>query len=211
VAEHLEPDFLPSVALLLKRAGALERVSGVDVLAVSRLPVFQSRTWRRAIAEFLRWSGSTPDPWGGASVFDLLLGHGPSGARALFEAYRHDRLERAGSFEEAEAQLEAVRTVVSMAAYWLHVIAWDLRDAPRLSAEEFRSRLGGRGNGSPDRTPQRRSDVVDRFMREDAPRPAERLSAPGVPVFPGESGMPSLWKSAPSPPEPAPPRRRSRT
>jgi len=54
VSDPGTPDFLPSIAHLLKRAGALERVTGIDVQAVSRLPVFQSRNWRRAIAEFLR-------------------------------------------------------------------------------------------------------------------------------------------------------------
>jgi hypothetical protein len=196
-------ELLPSVEQILKRAGALERIAGVDVLAVSRLPVFQSHSWKRSIAEFLRWSGSTPDPWNSASVFDLLLCHGPAGARALFEAYRHDRLERAASFEEAEAQLEAVRTVVSMAAYWLHVIEWDLRDALRLSAEEFRNRRRGRwtdlGGAAPresvsrDRAEPRLSDLSERFLRED--------TDPGVPVFPGEPAGPSLWKSAPEKPK----------
>ncbi|MGH9366571.1 MAG: hypothetical protein ACRD3M_02715 [Thermoanaerobaculia bacterium] len=171
------PDFLPSIAHLLKRVGALERAKGIDLQAVSRLPVFQSRAWRRAIAEFLRWSGSTPDPWGGTSVFELLLCHGPSGARAIFEAYRHDRLERAATFEEAEAQLEAVRTVVSMAAYWLHLIVWDLRDAPRLSAEEFRNRRRSR-DGLAGREP------LEGLRRESS----------GAPLFPGDPTMPSLWK-----------------
>jgi hypothetical protein len=175
VSDAITPDFLPSIAHLLKRAGALDRIAGIDVQAVSRLPVFQSRAWRRAIAEFLRWSGSTPDPWGGASVFELLLCHGPSGARALFEGYRHDRLERAETFEEAEAQLEAVRTVVSMGAYWLHVIEWDLRDAPRLSAEEFRTRRRSRESNPGILSP----------AREDAP---------GVPRFPTDGTTPSLWK-----------------
>jgi hypothetical protein len=176
VSQSGETEYLPSIAHLLKRAGALEEVSGIDVQAVSRLPVFQSRAWRRAIVEFLRWSGSTPEPWGGASVFDLMLCHGPGGARALFEGYRHDRLERAASFEEAEAQLEAVRTVVSMAAYWLHVIEWDLRDAPRLSSEEFKNRQRG---------------------RESNPgfREAGRESGTGVPRFPTDPTMPSLWKT----------------
>jgi hypothetical protein len=189
-------EYLPSIAQVLKRAGALERVTGVDLQTVSRLPVFQSRAWKRAISEFLRWSGSTPDVWGNSSVFALVLCHGPAGGRALFEAYRHDRLERAETFEEAETQLEAVRTIVSMASYWIHAIAWDLREAPRLSAEEFRSmRRGSRGGGpGADRAvagPRRR----EAFEREetDSARRLGRTSS-GVPVFPADPSLPNLWK-----------------
>ncbi|MGE5276816.1 MAG: hypothetical protein ACM3SU_07465 [Acidobacteriota bacterium] len=201
-------DLLPSIAQILKRAGALEREPGVDVHEVSRLPVFHGRGWKRAIAEFLRWSGSTPDTWGSSSVFELLLCHGSAGARALFEAYRHDRLERASSFAEAQAQMEAVRAVVSMAAHWLHVISWDLQDAPRLSAEEFLSRQRASGTvgaaaapgpGSADVGDPRLADLVAQFLREESdPSSKGRYAAsPGIPVFPGESASPSLWKGQP--------------
>lgn len=194
-------DLLPSVAQILKRAGAFERAPGVDVQGVSRLPVFQSRSWKRAIGEFLRWSGSTPDAWGATSIFELLLCHGSAGARALFEAYRHDRLERAGTFQEASAQLEAVRTVISMAAYWLHVIDWDLRDAARLSSEEFQARRRTAWSAPAARP------VSDEPLSWSVPRPAATDAAgrpaPAipVPVFPGEAAMPSLWKTAPEKPE----------
>jgi hypothetical protein len=204
--EHSE--LLPSIVQILRRAGALERVPAGEIQGVSRLPVFQGRGWKRAIIEFLRWSGSTPDPWGSTSVFELLLCHGASGARALFEAYRHDRLERGASFEEAEAQLEAVRTVVSMAAYWLHVIEWDLRDAPRLSLEEYRSRRRGSREGVP-------REPIDRVWAEE-PDPSRRVrpSSSVNPVFPNESAAQSLWKNvsekAEIPVAPVPPRPRSR-
>ena len=201
-------DLLPSIAQILKRARALEREPGVDVHAVSRLPVFQSRGWKRSIAEFLRWSGSTPDTWGSSSVFELLLCHGSAGARALLEAYRHDRLERASSFAEAQAQMEAVRAVISMAAHWLHVISWDLQDAPRLSAEEFLSRRRGLGTvgaaaapgpNSADASDPRLAELVEQFLREESdPSSKGRYTASsGIPVFPGEPASPSLWKSPP--------------
>jgi hypothetical protein len=207
MSESGSSDLLPSVAQILKQAGALERMPGADLKAVSRLPVFQSTSWKRAIAEFLRWSGSTPEAWGSTSVFELILCHGPAGARALFEAYRHDRLERAASFEEAEAQLEAVRTIVSMAAYWVHVISWDLRDARRLSVEEFRNRHRTQGNGvanagregsSVDHGEPRLADMVEKLLYEErAPAGRARVSS-GVPVFPGDSVSPSLWRDAPA-------------
>lgn len=221
-------DLLPSIAQILKRAGALEREPGIDVHAVSRLPVFQSRGWKRAIAEFLRWSGSTPDTWGSSSVFELLLCHGSAGARALLEAYRHDRLERASSFAEAQAQMEAVRAVVSMAAHWLHVISWDLQDAPRLSAEEFLSRQRARGvvgaaptpgPSSADASDPRLAELVEQFLREESdPSSKGRYTgSSGIPVFPGEPANPSLWKSTPDkaekpekPAAPDPPRLRPR-
>ena len=220
-------DLLPSIAQILKRAGALEREPGIDVHEVSRLPVFQSRGWKRSIAEFLRWSGSTPDTWGGSSVFELLLCHGSAGARALLEAYRHDRLERASSFAEAQAQMEAVRAVVSMAAHWLHVISWDLRDAPRLAAEEFlsrqRERLPGTASasrpGDADARDPRLADLVEQFLREESDPSSKRRStvSSGIPVFPGEPANPSLWKSSPekaekpeTPEAPTPPRLRPR-
>jgi hypothetical protein len=222
-------DLLPSIAQILKRAGALEREPGVDVHEVARLPVFQSRGWKRAIAEFLRWSGSTPDTWGSSSVFELLLCHGSAGARALLEAYRHDRLERASSFAEAQAQMEAVRAVVSMAAHWLHVISWDLQEAPRLSAEEFLSRQRGRlpagtapapsRPGDADAPDPRLADLVEQFLREESdPSSKGRYTdSSGIPLFPGEPANPSLWKSPPDkaekpdkPTAPAPPRLRPR-
>ncbi len=192
------PEYLPSIAQVLKRAGALDRVGGVDLLVVSRLPVFHGRAWKRAISEFLRWSGTTPDLWGLSSVFQLVLCHGPSGARALFEAYRQDRLERSEDFEEADTQLEAVRTIVSMAAYWIHAISWDLRDAPRLSAEEFRIRRRGlriSDAGGTERSESRRSDSVRPTLLDEseAGRRASRPSL-GAPVFPADPSLPNLWK-----------------
>ncbi len=211
MAEPNIPELLPSVAQILKRAGALERDPGVDVQSVARLPVFQGRNWKRAIGEFLRWSGSTPEPWGGTSVFELLLCHGSAGARALFEAYRHDRLERAETFQEATSQLEAVRTVISMAAYWLHVISWDLRDA--------RAPLRGGIPGCPARAQGRRPSEPRRARA--SPVPAASRGAPtrsrsgatilgarpgrtssGVPIYPSDTTIPSLWKPAPEKREP---------
>jgi hypothetical protein len=203
VSDPEAPEYLPSIAQILKRAGALERVEGLDLQVVSRLPVFHGRAWKRAISEFLRWSGTTPDVWGHSSVFQLLLGHGPAGARALFAAYRHDRLERAETFEEADTQLEAVRTVVSMAAYWIHAIPWDLRDVPRLTEEEFRS--GRRpGNGIPaslERAPRQRAgarptDTIDRFSPEESEAGSRSSARPSsaVPVFPSDRPLPNLWK-----------------
>jgi hypothetical protein len=197
-------ELLPSIAQILREAGSLERVS-VDILAVSRLPVFQSTSWKNSIGEFLRWSGSTPDPWSASSVFDLLLCHGAGGARAIFEAYRRDRLERAASFEEAQTQLEAVRTVVSMAAYWQQAIPWDLREEPRLSPDEFRSRrldtrAGVGDNAASDAAPRDRGEAglrerADGPSNERTDAAAAGRSAPtGVPVFPQEPGEPTLWK-----------------
>jgi len=194
-------EYLPSIAQILKRAGAMARVGGIDLQIVSRLPVFQSRAWKRAISEFLRWSGTTPDVWASSSVFGLVICHGPVGAREIFEAYRHDRLERAETFEEAETQLEAVRTIVSMAAYWVHVIPWDLRDAPRLSLEDFRTRRqSGSGSLGADRAAERPgpriSDSIDRLRPAEADGLTRRptRTSTGVPVFPSDSAMPNLWK-----------------
>jgi hypothetical protein len=208
MADSNSSELLPSVAQILKRAGALERDPGVDVRAVARLPVFQGRNWKRAIGEFLRWSGSTPEPWGSTSVFELLLCHGSAGARALFEAYRHDRLERAEIFQEAQSQLEAVRTVVSMASYWLHVISWDLRDAARLSAEEFQAFRRGRKGGSVGaaaregfsgpRGEPRRSDLVEKFLSDEIDSRSGRAGlSPGIPIYPSDAAVPNLWKNAP--------------
>lgn len=188
-------DLLPSIAHLLKRVGALERAAGVDVLAVARLPVFQSQGWRRSIAQFLRWSGTTLDAGSGASVFELMLCHGPAGARAIFEAYRHCLLETGGSFAAADAELEALRVVVSMAARWVNVIGWDLQEAPRLSAEEFRSRSewGRRpAPAGPERqegvkdVDRRLSEIVQEVRRQDADR------APGA----GDPAAPGIWRGA---------------
>jgi hypothetical protein len=196
VSEPESPEYLPSIAQVLKRAGAPERIGSVDLQAVSKLPVFHGRAWNRAISEFLRWSGTTPEPWGLSSVFQLVLCHGRAGARALFEAYREDRLERAESFEEADTQLEAVRTIVSMASYWIHAIPWDLRDAPRLSVEEFRTRRRGiriTDAGVPERTEPRHSVRRPVLEESEAGRRASRPSS-GVPVFPADPSLPNLWK-----------------
>jgi hypothetical protein len=196
-------ELLPSVERLLKRAGALECILDVDVQAIWRLPVFQTHGWKRSIVEFLRWSGSTPDPGASSSVLRLVLGHGPAGARALFEAYRYDRLERAATFEEADAQLEAVRTIVNMAAHWVHAIDWDLRAAPRLSLEEFRNRRRGRldlVSSEPDvapgeQTDPRFSDLVEGLLRDPGDGSTRHESRPSAtPVYPAESSGSGLWK-----------------
>jgi hypothetical protein len=215
--EPRQPELLPSIADLLRRAGALERVPGVDAATVSRQPVFQSLAWRRSIAEFLRWSGTTPQPDGGASVFELVLGHGRAGARALFAAYRHDRLERAATFEEADAQLEAVRTLVNMAAHWVQAIDWDLHDAPRLSSEEFRGwRRGERRPSQATTSPGRAerngegelSDLVTRFLFEENERGSRETA---IPVFPNEGSPPKLWRSMTDEGDPDGPGPRRRT
>ena len=196
-------DLLPSVERLLARAGAREPVADVDANEICRLPAFRTDSWKRSIVEFLRWSGTTPDPKSGCSVFRLLLNHGPEGARALFEAYRRDRLERAATFEEADAQLEAVRTIVSMAAHWVHSIDWDLHAAPRLSLEEFQSLRRARPNGVPpagdglarERADSRFSDMVETLLREKGEPPPRRESRSGsIPVFPAEPPAAALWK-----------------
>jgi len=201
-------DLLPSVERLLARAGALGKVADVDAREICRLPVFQTAAWKRAIAEFLRWSGTTPDPSSASSVFRLMLDHGPVGARALFEAYRHDRLERGRTFEEADAELEAVRTVVNMAAHWTHAIDWDLHAAPRLSAEEFQLRRRARGNGfgtgdgpGAERAADSRfSDEVARLLRDggDGRDGVARIGArsSAAPVYPPDLARTALWKRA---------------
>jgi hypothetical protein len=189
-------ELLPSIAEILRRANALERVPGVDVQSVARLPVFSGRAWKRSIAEFLRWSGTTPEPWGATSVFELLLCHGPDGARALVAAYQLDRMERAETFAEAAADLEAVRTVISMAAHWLQAVPWDLRGVPRLNPEEFRPRprvaLAGPREGVAGAPKPRLSEIVEKFLREEV-EPRRRTTS--VPVFPTEPSAPNLWKN----------------
>jgi hypothetical protein len=199
-------EFLPSITQILQRANALERVTGVDVQAVARLPVFAGRAWKRSIAEFLRWSGTTPDAWGNTSVFELLLCHGPEGARAIVAAYQEDRLERAETFVEAAAELEAVRTVISMAAHWLQAIPWDLRGVPRLTAEEFRPRprvaMSGPREGVAGVPKPRISEMVEKFLREEVD-PRRRTSS-SVPVFPTDGTAPNLWKDVGSKPRKPP-------
>jgi hypothetical protein len=197
-------DLLPSVERLLARAGARDPVADVDANEICRLPAFSTDAWKRSIGEFLRWSGTTPDPKATSSVFRLVLNYGPAGARALFEAYRHDRLERAATFDEADAQLEAVRTIVSMAAHWVHAIDWDLRAAPRMSAEEFRAvrkaRPVGPGSGEgpgAERADPRFSDAVERLLRDPGEAPPRRESRASVPVFPTEPPTAALWKRPP--------------
>jgi hypothetical protein len=135
---------LPSISRLLKEVGALDLSGAVDFAAVSRQPVFGAEPWRKSISEFLRWSGSTLDVSGGASVFELILCHGRSGALALFKAFREHLVERGGSFDEVNRQLEALRTVVSMAAHWLRLIDWDLDQAEGLAPADFKVRQGER-------------------------------------------------------------------
>jgi len=199
-------EFLPSIAQILRRADALDRVPGVDVQAVARLPVFAGRAWKHSIAEFLRWSGTTPDAWGTTSIFELLLCHGPEGARAIVAAYQQDRVERAETFAEAAAQLEAVRTVVSMAAHWLQAIPWDLRGVPRLTPEDFRARpraaASGPREGVAGAPKPRISELVEKFLREEV-EPRRRTSS-AVPVFPTDSVSPNLWKDVPARPRKPP-------
>ncbi|HEY7112958.1 MAG TPA: hypothetical protein VIA45_08500 [Thermoanaerobaculia bacterium] len=189
-------EFLPSIAQILKRADALARVSGVDVQSVAGLPVFSGRAWKHSIAEFLRWSGTTPDPGGATSVFELLLCHGSEGARAIVAAYQEDRIERAETFAEAASQLEAVRTVISMASHWLHAIPWDLRGVPRLTPENFRARprvaIAPPREGIAGVAKPRISELVEKFLREEV-EPRRRASS-SVPVFPNDPASPNLWK-----------------
>ena len=201
-------DLLPSVERLLARAGALEGVGDVDAREMSGLPVFQTAAWKRSIAEFLRWSGTTPDTSSSSSVFRLMLDHGPAGARALFDAYRHDRLERSRNYEEADAELEAVRTIVNMAAHWLHLIDWDLHAAPRLSAEEFQLRRRARGNGfgtgdgpGAERADRRFSEAVEKLLRHGGAGPDGGVRHIGArpaaaPVYPPDLARTALWKRA---------------
>ena len=135
---------LPSISRLLRQVGALERSSAIDLAAVSRQPVFSAEPWRKSISEFLRWSGSTLDVAGSASAFELILCHGRLGALALFKAFREYLIERGGSFHEANARLEALRAIVSMAAHWLRSIDWDLDEIEGLAPADFQPRQGER-------------------------------------------------------------------
>jgi hypothetical protein len=137
-------NLLPSISRLLKNVGALDVPAAVDFAAVSRQPVFGAEPWRKSISEFLRWSGSTLDVSGDASVFELILCHGRSGALALFKAFREHLIERGGSFDEVNRQLEALRTLVTMAAHWLRLIDWDLDQVEGLTPADFKARQGGR-------------------------------------------------------------------
>lgn len=144
VKSEAPANLLPSISRLLKEVGALDLSGAVDFAAVARQPVFGSEPWRKSISEFLRWSGSTLDVSGGASVFELILCHGRVGALALFKAYREHLIERGGSIEEVNQRLEALRTVVSMAAHWLRLIDWDLSEAQGLAPADFSARQGER-------------------------------------------------------------------
>lgn len=138
VSEGPPESLLPSIALLLKEAGALARTQAVDTATLARQPVFTSDRWKESIGEFLRWSGTTLSPVGDGSLFELVLGHGRVGALAIYNAYRDYLMDRAGTLEAARAKLEAVRIIPSMAAHWLRLIHWDLDDAERLEAEDIR-------------------------------------------------------------------------
>lgn len=138
VSERSPESLLPSIALLLKEAGALARMPTVDTATLARQPVFLSDRWRESIAEFLRWSGTTLSPVGEGSLYELLLGHGRVGALAIYNAFRDYLMDRPGTLEAARAKLEAVRVIPSMAAHWLRLIDWDLDDAERLEAEDIR-------------------------------------------------------------------------
>lgn len=144
VNDEAPGNLLPSISRLLKEVGALDLWRAVDFAAVSRQPVFGTEKWRKSISDFLRWSGSTLDVSGDVSVFELILSHGRLGALALFKAFREHLIERGGSFEEADQQLEALRTVVSMAAHWLRLIDWHLDGAEGLAPADFKPRHGER-------------------------------------------------------------------
>jgi len=137
-------NLLPSISRLLKEVGALDLSRSVDFAAVSRQPVFGTEPWRKSISDFLRWSGSTLAVSGDVSVFELILCHGRVGALALFKAFREHLIERGGPFEEVNQRLEALRTVVSMAAHWLRLIDWDLDEAQGLAPADFKARQGER-------------------------------------------------------------------
>jgi hypothetical protein len=138
VSQRSPESLLPSIALLLKEAGALARAQAVDTATLSRQPVFTSDRWREAISEFLRWSGTTLSPVGEGSLFELVLGHGRNGALAIYNAYREYLMDRVSTLEVARTKLEALRIIPSMAAHWLRLIDWDLEDAERIEAGDFR-------------------------------------------------------------------------
>ena len=163
------PDgLLPSIALLLKDAGALSRSPQIDTETLASQPVFVSDRWRESIGEFLRWSGTTLSPVGDASVYELILGYGRTGARAIYRAFREYLIDRGGAIETAQARLEAVRIIPSMAAHWLRLIDWDLDDAERLEPADFR----GRGSSVVRLTP----DLSDRVKKVAAANPT--ISSP---------------------------------
>ena len=208
------PDFLlPSISQLLKRVGALEGSPNIDIAAVARQPVFREESWRRAIAEFLRWSGSTHDVAGGASVYELLLCHGRAGVLALFRAFREYLLDHGGPFKEAEARLESLRTVVNMAGNWLHQIDWDLDEAEGIKPEDFGARskerltvelpaaLSNRLRNAVYWTPGLAplSDFVERTLEE---RIAELEEDGGGPIPPrmGEGARVEVRHGSPEPP-----------
>jgi len=212
---------LPSIAHLLKRAGALERVGTPDLEAIARLPAFQAEPWRRAIADFLRWSGSTLTPGTGSSVFELLLTHGRVGALAVYQPFREVLLERGGSPDEAAAKLEAVRGVVSLAAHWIREIDWNLDDADGITAEDLdASRRPSSPIGPATPSGSSRTSFPRAAAGEDAPLPGpgegaeegsenspERQGASvevlrraadlSIPLFRADPTVRSLWKRPP--------------
>jgi hypothetical protein len=137
VTDRAPENLLPSIALLLKEAGAPERTSPVDTETLARQPVFVGDRWKDSIGEFLRWSGTTLAPAGEGSVYELVLGHGRVGAQAIYRAFRDYLIGRGGSLETARSRLEALRVIPSMAAHWLRLIDWDLDDAERLEPADF--------------------------------------------------------------------------
>lgn len=210
---------LPSIAHLLKRAGALEPVGTPDLEAIARLPAFQSESWRRTISEFLRWSGSTLTPGSGSSVFELMLTHGRVGAFTVYREFREYLLERGGSAEEAAAKLEAVRGVVSLAAHWIRELDWDLDDADGITSEDFLARR--RSDSATDtpalsspRNPFPRAEPAQATVRrtgepeagsvperEGSPVQVHRLAADlSIPLFRADPTVRSLWKKPPEVP-----------
>ncbi|MFN2386547.1 MAG: hypothetical protein ABR576_09730 [Thermoanaerobaculia bacterium] len=139
MSQRSPESLLPSIALLLKEAGAPARTQPVDTATLSRQPVFTSDRWRESISEFLRWSGTTLSPVGEGSLFELVLGHGRVGALAIYNAFREYLMDRVGTLESAQAKLEALRVIPSMAAHWLRLIDWDLEDAERIEAGDLRA------------------------------------------------------------------------
>ncbi|MBC8646513.1 MAG: hypothetical protein H7X85_05080, partial [Thermoanaerobaculia bacterium] len=88
MSERPPESLLPSIALLLKEAGALARMPTVDTATLARQPVFLSDRWRESIAEFLRRSGTTHSPVGEGSLDELLRGPGRVGTHAIYNAFR---------------------------------------------------------------------------------------------------------------------------